>query len=73
MSNSCENFTRLAEARTRSALKHIRLIGNLSNRSSYQADPADVRKVFDALETALRDTKRRFETQDAKRVEDFAL
>jgi hypothetical protein len=73
MSSSSENFTRLAEARTRSALKQIRLIGNLSNRSAYQSDPADVRKVLDALEAALRDAKRRFETQEAKRVDDFAL
>jgi len=35
MKGKRENFVRLAEGRVNRALKDIRLIGNLSNRSAY--------------------------------------
>ena len=60
MSKSRENFVRLAERRTRRALKDIRLIGNLSNRSNYSWSDEDVASIFSALEAEMKTARRRF-------------
>ena len=60
MSRSRDNFVRLAESRTRRALKDIQLIGNLSNRSNYDWDEKDADKMFAALEAELKAARRRF-------------
>lgn len=60
MSQKRDNFVRLAEARVNRALKEMRLIGNLSNRSAYQFDDADIRKMFGALQKGLDAAKSRF-------------
>jgi len=54
------NFVRLAEARVNRALREIRLIGNLSNRSAYSYAEADVREIFRALQRELDSAKTRF-------------
>ena len=60
MTQKRDNFVRLAEARVNRALREIRLIGNLSNRSAYDFEDADVRKVFGALQKGLDAAKSRF-------------
>ncbi len=40
-----QKFVELAEARVNRAIKDIRLIGNLSNRSAYDFSEDDVRKM----------------------------
>jgi hypothetical protein len=57
-----ERFVSLAEARTRRAIKDIRLIGNLSNRSNYSYQSADVVKIFKALESELKTARQKFES-----------
>ena len=74
MSKARENFVRLAERRTRRALKDIRLIGNLSNRSNYSWTEEDVGLMFSALETELRVARKRFSDEaERKRVIEFSL
>jgi hypothetical protein len=53
-------FVELAEARVNKTLKDLQLIGNLSNRSAYEFEDADVRKMFSALQKALDVAKGRF-------------
>ena len=48
MKGKRENFVRLAEGRVNRALKDIRLIGNLSNRSAYSYSDEDVKKTMHA-------------------------
>ena len=48
-----DKFVRLAETRTQKALDAIRLIGNLSNRSTYKFSDAEVRQIFKALDEDL--------------------
>jgi hypothetical protein len=55
-----EKFVELAEARVNKALKDIQLIGNLSNRSAYDFNDAEIRKIFGALQKALDTAKGRF-------------
>lgn len=58
---SRERFVHLAEKRVNNAIKVIRLIGNLSNKSNYSYTDKDVDKVFKALEKELKNAKSRFE------------
>ena len=55
-----ENFVRLAEGRTQSALDAIRKLGNLSNKRAYEFTDADIRKISKALKDAIADVERRF-------------
>ena len=60
MRNKRDKFVELAEARVSKTLKDIQLIGNLSNRSAYDFNEGDVRKIFNALQKALDSAKGRF-------------
>lgn len=60
MRNRRDKFVELAEARVSKTLKDIQLIGNLSNRSAYDFNEGDVRKIFNALQKALDSAKGRF-------------
>jgi len=61
---SRERFVDLAEKRVARAIKDIRLIGNLSNRSNYTYTDDDVKKIVSALNNELANMKRRFETRN---------
>lgn len=61
---SRERFVTLAEKRVARAIKDMRLIGNLSNRSNYTYSDEDVRKIVKALESELANMKKRFETRN---------
>lgn len=60
MSQKRDNFVRLAEARVNRALREIRLIGNLSNRSAYAYSDTDIRAIFKSLQRELDTAKTRF-------------
>ena len=61
---SRERFVDLAEKRVARAIKDIRLIGNLSNRSNYTYSDEDVKKIINALNSELANMKKRFETRN---------
>ncbi|MBA7629308.1 hypothetical protein ES703_36806 [subsurface metagenome] len=63
VNQSRERFVELAEKRVTRAIKNLRLIGNLSNRSNYSYTNEDVKKIISALESELRNLKRRFSSQ----------
>jgi len=60
MSKSRDRFIALAESRTKRAIKDLRLIGNLSNKSNYSYDTEDVAKIFRTLDNELKSAKKRF-------------
>lgn len=68
-----KKFKELAEQRVTKALKQIKLIGNLSNRSNYAYDDKDVRKIHKALKTALDEMKGRFDSKGVATDERFRL
>jgi len=55
-----EKFKRLAILRVNNTAKQINLIGNLSNKSTYEYSDEDVRKIFNELEKCLRESRSRF-------------
>lgn len=61
-----ERFVRLAEARTNKILEMMRLLGNCSGKSNYEYTDEDIKKIFNALEKELKNTKNKFLGLDAK-------
>jgi len=56
-----KKFEDIAVRRVNRVIKEIRLIGNLSNRSSYEYSDEDVRKIVKALQREVDAVKARFE------------
>lgn len=59
-------FRHLAQSRTNKALESIGRIGNLSNRSIYEWEEAELKKVIKALKDAVSEVERRFESPKGK-------
>ncbi len=55
-----QRFKRLAEYRTNEIIKKIQILGNCSNRSSYEYGEDEVNKIFNAIEKYLKETKSKF-------------
>lgn len=66
-------FVELAESRVNRAIKDMRLIGNLSNRSAYAYGEDDIRKIFRALQKELDSAKSRFGGHSETLEEGFRL
>lgn len=73
MSTKRDKFVELAEARVNRAIKDLQLIGNLSNRSAYEFNEADVRKMFAAIQKAADAAKARFSRDGEASSGDFRL
>jgi hypothetical protein len=68
-----EKFVKLAENRTRYALKAIRTIGKLGNKSAYEYGPEDVKKIASALTKEIEAMKARMNRAGGKDIVDFEL
>lgn len=68
-----EKFIELAEKRVNKAIKTMRLIGNLSNRSNYDYTDELVNEIIGALERELRDLKKKFFPGKAEDQRDFSF
>ena len=68
-----EKFVKLAENRTRNAIKAIRVIGKLGNKNAYQFDDSDVQKIARALTKEVDALKARMSSTGRKDSVDFQL
>ena len=68
-----EKFVRLAEARTNKIIDMLQLLGNCSNLSTYDYTQQDVDKIFAAIESEVRETKKKFNKIESKRSSRFTL
>ena len=66
-------FVELAENRVNRAIKDLRLIGNLSNRSAYDFTDEDIRKIFRVLQKELDSSKGRFSRGDKAGDDGFRI
>ncbi len=73
MRDKRQKFVELAEARVTRALRDIRLIGNLSNRSAYTYSDEDVRRIFKALHREFEAAKAKFDGKAGTRDSEFRL
>lgn len=55
-----ERFKRLASKRTNEILEKIRILGNCSNKSSYDYTEEEVNKIFSEIDKQLKLTKAKF-------------
>lgn len=62
MESKKDRFVRIAEARTNKIIDMIRLLGNCSNKATYEYSKEDVRKIFTAIENELKATKAKFDS-----------
>jgi hypothetical protein len=53
-------FKRLASQRTEKVLQKLHVLGNCSNRSSYEYSEEDVQKIFSEIDKAVKGAKARF-------------
>lgn len=68
-----EKFVRLAEARTNKIIDMIQLLGNCSNLATYEYTSQDVDKIFSAIESELREAKKKFAKPEVNRNTKFKL
>ena len=61
-----DKFIRIAEARTNKIIDMIRLLSNCSNKSTYEYDEIDVKKIFSTLEQELKSCKSKFQDSGEK-------
>lgn len=73
MRDKRKKFIELAEARINRAIKDIRLIGNLANKSAYEYSDDDARKMFRALQKEIDAAKARFTGDTGGRDSEFRL
>ena len=68
-----KKFVQLAESRTINAIKAIRVIGKLGNKSHYQYDDTDVKKIVSALTKEIDALKARMTDQGNRVTIEFKL
>ena len=68
-----EKFVQLAESRTANAMRAIRVIGKLGNKSHYDYSETDVKKIAAALTREIESLKSRMGDKSGKDEVDFKL
>ncbi len=66
-------FVELAESRTVNAIRAIRVIGKLGNKSAYEYDDGDVKKIITALSREVDALKARLSQKRRKTEVEFKL
>lgn len=66
MESRSEKFKRVASKRTEELLEKIRILGNCSNKSTYEYTDEDVIKIFKSLEKQLEAMKAKFSNKKSK-------
>lgn len=61
-----ERFKKVAEQRTNKVLKMIELLGNCANTNNYEYTGEEVKKIFNAIDTQLNETKAKFKNTKEK-------
>ena len=68
-----KKFVELAERRTKNAIKAIRVIAKLGNKSAYEYDESDVKKISSALTKEIDALKNRMSATGNKETVEFRL
>lgn len=68
-----EKFVRLAEARTNKIIDMLQLLSNCSNSSVYDYTQEDVEKIFSAIESEVKEARKKFNKIESKKNTRFTL
>lgn len=66
MKTKRERFVEIAGKRTNKIINGLHLLGNCSNKNNYEYSEADVKKMFMAIEDALKEAKGRYYNSKGK-------
>jgi ABC-type Fe3+-hydroxamate transport system substrate-binding protein len=66
-------FVELTNKRVNKAIDQLRLVGNLSNRASYEYTEDDAKKIIKALQKELDNLKSKFMDESSGDANDFRL
>lgn len=61
-----QRFKRIAGARTNKILDMVKLLGNCANTGNYEYSEDDVKKIFSAIESEIKNAKAQFSKQSSK-------
>ena len=68
-----EKFKELAENRVEKALKLLKLIGNLANKTHYDYSTQDSNKIISVLRAEIKNIETRFKSKNSSDENDFKL
>ena len=68
-----ERFKRIAENRTNKIIDMVQLLGNCANPNVYEYTQRDIDKIFAAIESEVREAKRKFNAVENKKSTRFTL
>lgn len=68
-----QKFVRLAEARTNKIIDMLQLLGNCSNSNAYDYTQDDVDKIFSAIESEVKESRKKFNKIESKKSKRFTL
>lgn len=68
-----EKFVRIAEARTNKIIDMIQLLSNCSNASAYEYTNSDLDKIFNAIESELKESRKKLNRTESKKGARFTL
>lgn len=67
MDDKRSRFKKVAENRTNKIINMIELLGNCANTSNYEYTEKEVKKIFEAIEQSLKNTKSKFAIAQSKK------
>ena len=67
MEDKRSRFKKVAETRTNKIINMIELLGNCANTSNYEYTEKEVKKIFEAIEHSLKNTKNKFTIAQSKK------
>ena len=68
-----KRFTALAPKRVNNVLKHLRLVGNMTNKNNYSYDSSEFTKILKDITEELNLIKAKLSSQDTKRNKKWKL
>ena len=68
-----KKYVELAEKRVNKAIKQLRLIGNLANKSNYTYNSRQSNKIISRLNSELNEVKSMFRINERSKTEDFKI
>tara|TARA_B100001121_G_scaffold276737_1_gene266198 strand:+ start:366 stop:605 length:240 start_codon:yes stop_codon:yes gene_type:complete len=71
--NKRKRFTDLAPIRVNNVLKHLRLVGNMTNKNNYSYDSSEFKKILNDISEELNLIKSKLNAQENKRNKKWKL
>ena len=71
--NKRKRFTDLAPIRVNNVLKHLRLVGNMTNKNNYDFKTEEFKKILTDIDDELSLVKSKFKAQENKKIKTWKL